>query len=64
MGQWSEKEDRPFTNIDRCVHMADYMASRNFIDIPQIIEEYQAIEEYEHAPSHNPHCQRECGKGA
>ena len=40
MGQWSEKEDRPFTNIDRCVHMADYMASRNFIDIPQITEEY------------------------
>ena len=40
MGQWSEREDRPFTNIDRCVHMADYMASRNFIDIPQIMEEY------------------------
>ena len=44
MGQWSEKEDRPFTNIDRCVHMADYMASRNFIDIPQIVEEYDKIE--------------------
>ena len=42
MGQWSEREDRPFTNIDRCVHMADYMASRNFIDIPQINEEYYA----------------------
>ena len=40
MGQWSERENRPFTNIDRCVHMADYMASRNFIDIPQINEEY------------------------
>lgn len=40
MGQWSEREDRPFTNIDRCVHMADYMASRSFIDIPQINEEY------------------------
>ena len=46
MGQWStEKEDRPFTNIDRCVHMADYMASRSFIDIPQITEEYNAIAE-------------------
>ena len=44
MGQWSEKEDRPFTNIDRCVHMADYMASRNFIDIPQIVEEYDKVE--------------------
>ena len=43
MGQWSEREDRPFTNIDRCVHMADYMASRNFIDIPQINEEYQIV---------------------
>ena len=43
MGQWSEREDRPFTNIDRCVHMADYMASRNFIDIPQITEEYESI---------------------
>ena len=46
MGQWStEKEDRPFTNIDRCVHMADYMASRSFIDIPQITEEYNAVVE-------------------
>ena len=50
MGQWSEKEDRPFTNIDRCVHMADYMASRNFIDIPQIIEEYEAVRFEETAP--------------
>ena len=44
MGQWStNKDDRPFTSIDRCVHMADYMASRSFIDIPQITEEYNAI---------------------
>ena len=44
MGQWStEKDDRPFTNIDRCVHMADYMASRSFIDIPSITEEYMNI---------------------
>ena len=44
MGQWStEKEDRPFTNVDRCVHMADYMASRSFIDIPSITEEWNAI---------------------
>ena len=44
MGQWStDKEDRPFTNVDRCVHMADYMASRSFIDIPQISAEYDAI---------------------
>lgn len=39
MGQWAgDKEDRPFTNIDRAVHMADYMASRNFIDIPALHE--------------------------
>lgn len=45
MGQWStEKEDRPFTNIDRCVHMADYMASRSFIDIPGIMEEWEKVE--------------------
>lgn len=44
MGQWStEKEDRPFTNVDRCVHMADYMASRSFIDIPSITEEYNVV---------------------
>jgi HD superfamily phosphohydrolase YqeK len=44
MGQWStDKEDRPFTSVDRCVHMADYMASRNFIDIPAIVEEYNTI---------------------
>ena len=45
MGQWStEKDDRPFTNIDRCVHMADYMASRSFIDIPGIMEEWEKVE--------------------
>ena len=44
MGQWStDREDRPFTSVDRCVHMADYMASRNFIDIPSITEEYHEI---------------------
>ena len=44
MGQWStDREDRPFTSVDRCVHMADYMASRNFIDIPQITEEWNEI---------------------
>ena len=41
MGQWTEnRDDRPFTNIDRLVHMADYMASRPFIDIPEITMEY------------------------
>ena len=56
MGQWStDKEDRPFTSVDRCVHMADYMASRNFIDIPSITEEYNEIacqwaEEYHELP--------------
>ena len=44
MGQWTEsREDRPFTAIDRCVHLADYMASRSFIDIPCITEEYDRI---------------------
>lgn len=44
MGQWTEdKEDRPFTSIDRCVHLADYVASRNFIDIPSIVEDYNSV---------------------
>lgn len=43
MGQWSERENRPFTNIDRCVHMADFLASRNFIDIPQVTTDYNEI---------------------
>lgn len=37
MGQWGQ--DKPFTNIDRCVHYADYFASRNFIDIPLLSAE-------------------------
>lgn len=42
MGQWTEdREDRPFTNIDRLVHLADYLASRSFIDIPQLSLEYE-----------------------
>lgn len=41
MGQWVEnRDDRPFTNIDRLVHLADYIASRSFFDIPQITAEY------------------------
>lgn len=44
MGQWTEpKEDRPMTNLDRCVHMADYMASRSFIDVPCVTEEYNGF---------------------
>ena len=54
MGQWSEKEDRPFTQIDRAVHMADYMSSRSYIDIPEISEEwdevYRAINGYDDLP--------------
>lgn len=41
MGQWTaNKDDRPFTPIDRLVHMADYVASRAFIDIPEITKDY------------------------
>lgn len=32
MGQWStERDDRPFTPVDRLVHMSDYIASRPMI---------------------------------
>jgi len=41
MGQWVEnRDDRPFTNIDRLVHLSDYIASRPFWDIPTLTEEY------------------------
>ena len=53
MGQWSEREDRPFTNIDRCVHMADYMASRSFIDIPQVREEWEMVRLEKTAPENS-----------
>lgn len=37
MGQWStNRDDRPFTPIDRLVHLADYVASRNFLSIPEL----------------------------
>lgn len=39
MGQWTTNaEDKPFTSIDRVVHLADYVASRNFINIPELSE--------------------------
>lgn len=41
MGQWvGDEEDKPFTNIDRLVHLADYIASRSFLDIPSLSAEY------------------------
>jgi hypothetical protein len=59
MGQWGSK--KPFNNIDRCVHMADYMASRNFIEIPQIVEEYQAItKEFSNECLKHEICDEEC----
>ena len=66
MGQWStEKEDRPFTNIDRCVHMADYLASCSVSDIPGIMEEWERVENESDLPflkisqwglTNRPHC--------
>lgn len=45
MGQWEQnKADRPFTNLDRLVHMSDYIASRSFIDIPTITEDWERVE--------------------
>lgn len=44
MGQWVEdRNDRPFTNIDRLVHLSDYIASRPFWDIPDITAEYNKV---------------------
>lgn len=48
MGQWvTDRKDRPFTAIDQLVHYADYISSRNFIDIPSITAEYEQIVEQE-----------------
>jgi HD superfamily phosphohydrolase YqeK len=53
MGQWVEdKEDRPFTNIDRLVHLSDYIASRPFWDIPQLNQEYTADRNTEYFSQH------------
>ena len=38
MGQWTEKEFRPFTPLDRLVHQADYISSFAFWDIPALHE--------------------------
>ena len=44
MGQWTtDKSIKAYTPHDRCVHMADYMASRSFIDIPQITADWDAV---------------------
>lgn len=55
MGQWvEEREDRPFTTIDRLVHLSDYIASRSFWDIPSLNAEYTAdynAEYYEQHPA-------------
>ena len=41
MGHWAERpEERPSTIIDQCVHEADYIASRNFISIPNVEESW------------------------
>lgn len=43
MGQWTEdRDDRPFTSLDRLVHLSDYIASRSFWDIPSLTAEYEA----------------------
>lgn len=40
MGQWCESyQDRPMTKIAEAIHLADYMASRPFIDIPSFGED-------------------------
>ena len=50
MGQWVEdRDDRPFTNIDRLVHLSDYIASRSFWDIPQLSLEYANDESKEYS---------------
>lgn len=48
MGQWEpDKDFRPFTQIDRLVHLADYLSSRAFLDIPEIMEDWEAVAKLE-----------------
>lgn len=44
MGQWhGPEEQKPFTQIDRIVHLADYISSRSFFDIPEITAEWEEV---------------------
>lgn len=45
MGRWSKEHQRPITIIDNLVHLADYVASRNFINIEFEGEETTSPEE-------------------
>lgn len=45
MGRWSEQKCRPINIIDDLVHLADYVASRNFINIEFEEEETTSSEE-------------------
>ena len=42
MGKWGIQ--KPACLMDDCVHLADYIASRNFIDIEKIRNEYAEVE--------------------
>lgn len=39
MGRWGA--DKPQTEFDYAIHLADYFASRSYIDIPSITEDYK-----------------------
>lgn len=45
MGRWSKENQRPISIIDNLVHLADYVASRNFINIEFEGEETTSSEE-------------------
>ena len=45
MGRWSKESQRPISIIDNLVHLADYVASRNFINIEFEGEETNSPEE-------------------
>ena len=42
MGQWGKT--KMMTSLDRCVHQADYVASRPFFDVPTVIDEWLIAE--------------------
>lgn len=49
MGKWSVNKitEIVYKDIAQCVHLADYIASRNFIDIEEITKDYEFVESTE-----------------
>ena len=43
MGQWSPEGCKPFTPLDRLVHLCDYISSRESLDVPEVRKEWTRL---------------------